>query len=767
MDAPRGRLHALVVAAAFSVAAGTVGWDHEASQAPGRERPAVSAGRIEQSYGRMPLFFYEDPYAEPGGGYLLQGRGASVRFTSSGLTVLLAPDSQSLASGRRAPFLEGVATGSGGSPPPPRARRLDLAFVGANHSVVVRGSGRGSGHVSYFRGGAEGWRTGLKTYRELRYRDLWPGIDLTISGVPGRLTSSFLVHPGADPSLIQLAARGADGLDVTTDAELSIGIPGREVRGPRPVAVPEKGSREEAVPILYRLIPGGWPVEAGSSSGGLTYGFEVGPYDGTRPLVVESALFVYAGFVGGPGDDRGLGIAIDPSGAAYATGETPSPLTGWLDAYVVKIRPDGTGFAYLALISGHRNDQAFDVAVDESGFAYVTGATESSQGTFPVTVGPDLSFNGWIDAFVCKLSPTGTRLVFCGYLGGNLIDFGEAIVLDAQRNVYVEGPVSSNQSAFPAKVGPDVTFNGGSYDVFVAKVRAVPNAPDVRDNLFWAGYIGGGRDDIGTEDLLTSGHIAVDIQGQLYVSGETQSREATFPDGDGFGSLPGPDQTQNGDWDAWVAKVAADGSGLLYAGYIGGSGLDFGFGMAVDGEGNAYITGHTNSTEVTFPDKLGPDVTFNGGLDAFVAKVNPLGTALVYAGYVGGVGEDRGLGVKVDSTGSLYVIGATASSEATFPVTVGPDLTHNGLFDAFVAKVKTNPADPMATNNYDFNGYIGGSADDAAFWVALDGSGGAYVVGDTESTEATFPDGDGFGPLPGPDQSANGGVDGFVVKIVV
>ena len=164
----------------------------------------------------------------------------------------------------------------------------------------------------------------------------------------------------------------------------------------------------------------------------------------------------------------------------------------------------------------------------------------------------------------------------------------------------------------------------------------------------------------------------MDSTGNAYVTGETRSSEATFP------VTVGPDLTFNGIQDAFVAKVNPSGTALDYAGYIGGSARDFGFGIAVDSTGNAYVTGVTSSTEATFPVTVGPDLTYNGGQDAFVAKVNPSGTALDYAGYIGGSERDLGLGIAVDSTGSAYVTGEARSTEATFPVTVGPDLTFNG-----------------------------------------------------------------------------------------
>jgi len=169
-----------------------------------------------------------------------------------------------------------------------------------------------------------------------------------------------------------------------------------------------------------------------------------------------------------------------------------------------------------------------------------------------------------------------------------------------------------------------------------------------------------------------------------YVTGYGNSTQATFP------VTVGPDLTHNGgDRDAFVAKVKADGTGLDYCGYIGGADRDFGNGIAVDGSGNAYITGETKSFESTFPVNDGPDLTHNVDYDAFVAKVSADGTGLDYCGYIGGSGYDNGIGIAVDGSGCAYVTGYTNSDETTegFPVTVGPYLTYNVDYDAFVAKV--------------------------------------------------------------------------------
>ncbi len=203
-----------------------------------------------------------------------------------------------------------------------------------------------------------------------------------------------------------------------------------------------------------------------------------------------------------------------------------------------------------------------------------------------------------------------------------------------------------------------------------------------------------------------------------------------------------------------MAKVRADGTGLVYCGYIGGSGDDWGGGVAVDGSGNAYVAGWTESDETTFPVKIGPDVSHNGGADAFVAKVNAAGKGLDYCGYIGGSGDDWGGGVAVDGSGNAYVTGDTKSDERTFPVTAGPGLKFNGGdWDTFVAKVSAAGA------GLDYCGYIGGSGDDWGGGIAVDGAGNAYVTGWTESDESAFPVTDG------PDLTYNGGGDAFVAKI--
>jgi hypothetical protein len=320
---------------------------------------------------------------------------------------------------------------------------------------------------------------------------------------------------------------------------------------------------------------------------------------------------------------------------------------------------------------------------------------------------------------VAKINSLGTDLEYCGYIGGSLRDWAEAIAVDGAGNAYVTGLTESDESSFPVTVGPDLTYNGGSWDAFVAKVNTQGTALD------YCGYLGGTSSDYAHA-------IAVDAAANAYIVGYTFSTESSFP------VKVGPDLTQNGAEDGFIAKVDSQGMALEYCGFIGGDGTDAANGIALDYAGNAYVSGETASDQSSFPVKIGPDLTFNGsglyGRDAFVAKVNSQGTSLDYCGYIGGSENDGGWSIAVGGNGSAYVAGTTESSESTFPVKVGPDLTYNNNRDIFVAKVRSDGTE------LEYCGYIGGNYQDGYDTaVAVDSLGNAYVTGETKSGPSTFP----------------------------
>ncbi len=701
------------------------------------------------AFGKLPLYFIENRgQADRRVAYYVTHGGATVYFTPGGLTIALLE-----APGRRLGdwdrFLDRLgppfrmARAFAAEPErehPPQRWAVKVDFVGARDVRPV-GEVLTPAIVSYFKGRPEQWHTGLKTYARVRYADLWPGIDLVYTGNDGRLKYTFVVKPGADPSIIRLAYRGATAVRVSEAGQLEIATPAGGFAEASPYAYQEVGRRRVEVKAGYAL------EAAEGRDGARVVRFEVGAYDRSRPLILDPLIVFlsYSGYIGGSGGDGGFGIAVDSAGNAYVTGGTGSssatfPETvgpdlshnGSGDIFVAKLNASGTGLVYAGYIGGSDGDTGRGIAVDGFGNAYVTGSTRSTSATFPETVGPDLVHNGGVDAFVVKVNAAGTSLLYAGYVGGSSNDEGFGIAVDSAGNAYVTGLTGSSQSTFPVTVGPDLTHNGLA-EAFVAKVNAAGTG------FVYAGYIGGSSTDAGTG-------IAVDSAGSAYLTGYTASSQ-DFP------VTVGPDLTYNlGDFDAFVAKVNAAGTGLLYAGYIGGSGFDVAHGVAVDSAGNAYLTGRTDSSQATFPETVGPDLTHNGGPDAFVVKVNATGTGLLYAGYIGGSGGDVGHGIAVDSAGNAYLTGRTTSSQTTFPETVGPDLTYNGTEDAFVAKVNA------AGTGLIYAGYVGGSSQDLGFSIAVN-AGSAYVTGMTSSSQVTFPE------TVGPDLTHNGVEDAFVAKV--
>ncbi|PWB81124.1 MAG: hypothetical protein C3F08_02710, partial [Candidatus Methylomirabilota bacterium] len=686
--------------------------------------------------------------------FYVQGRDKTIYFTSDGLTIAIK---------------KGKVGGEGNAkigPEDPRSSDYEtrwvvkLDFVGSNKKVYPVGLERSGAIISYFRGKSDEWNAGLPAFSKVAYRDLWPGIDLLYYGTFDRMKYEFVVHPGADPSQIKLAYRGAERVSLTREGRLEVQTPAGSFTDDIPLAFQEFGAERKEVNINYQiqserpsqLATAGSGREEMPEAATVLYGFTLGEYDGSRTLVIDPAVLVYCGYIGGSGDgDYINAITVDETGSAYVVGSTDSTQTTFpvavgpdltyggalYDAFVAKIDASGTALIYCGYIGGGGIDTGRGIAVDSLGQAYVTGTTTSTQASFPEIVGPDLTSNGNTDGFIAKVNASGTALIYCGFIGGSGVDEPSKIAIDSSGNAYVTGSTSSTQSTFPVTVGPDLTHNG-LQDVFVAKVNASGATLD------YCGYIGGSNTDKGFG-------IAVDGSGNAYVTGETYSFPESFP------VLVGPVLTRDPlYYDAFVAKVNASGSALDYCGYIGGEDVDGGYGIAVDTSGCAYVTGYTASWP-DFPRVVGPDLTYNDivySQDAFVAKVAPTGDRFIYCGFIGGMGADTGNSIAVDRSGNAYVAGTTQAPESSFPVKEGPDLTQNGGSDAFVAKVNAYGTELV------YAGYIGGTSNDSGLAVAVDVEGNAYVAGQRAFNSAAFP------VMVGPDLTYNGGLDdAFVAKI--
>lgn len=672
---------------------------------------------------KLPLYFVENrgQLAEEVS-YVVQGADKTFYFTADGVTV------------------DVCRTGDDGSEAVRWSFRLELR--GARRGVEPVGVNRQPAVFNFFKGSRDDWVTDVATYQGLVYRELWPGIDMHFEAGTDELKYEFHLSPGADADLIRLAWRGASSVVVNDRGGMEINTPAGGLTDGAPVAYQDRNGERVTVSASFALAEE-------QPSDLVLWGFDLGAYDLSRPLVVDPSMLLYCGYIGGDASDSIYDCAVDAEGCLYVAGRCATdagfPVLvgpdlsyngGNFDAFIAKVSATGDRLIYCGFIGGTDYEHAYSVAVDRFGRAYVAGDTASDDGSFPTLVGPDLTFNGSEDTFVLRLSTDGTSLEYSGFIGGVANDKFPNIAIDALGNAYISGTTSSPESSFPVTVGPDLTYNGQYSDAYVAKVSATGH------DLVFCGYIGGDKID-------RASAIDVDVQGGVFVAGGTYSSQPSFP------VLVGPDLTSNGDYDAFVCRVVPSGSALSYCGFVGGSAYDTCTGVALDSNGCLCMAGFTESPQGTFPVAVGPDLTHNGGDDGFVAKVSAAGDALEFCGYIGGSSEDWCFEIEVGPDDNLHVVGVTQSM-SDFPVRVGPDLTHNGDHDAFAARV-------IATGEeLDYCGFVGGSEYDFFEGMALDVEGCLFGVGSTGSTENTLP------VLVGPDTTFNstgGQFDGLVCKM--
>lgn len=377
---------------------------------------------------------------------------------------------------------------------------------------------------------------------------------------------------------------------------------------------------------------------------------------------------------------------------------------------------------YSTYHGGNGLDYAYAIAVDSIGNTYVTGGAGSAN--FPTTSPLQNSLHGTEDVFITKINPSGSAKLYSTYLGGNGPDEGRGIAVDVQGNVYVTG--STGSLDFPT-AGAVQRVQGGSGDAFLAKLNPAGSA------LVYSTYLGGIGQDSGSA-------VAIDPAGNAYVVGTTFS--ADFPTTNPFQAVKGAQQ------DAFVAKMNPGGTAWVYATYLGGNNADEGNGIAVDAAGNAYLTGYTASTD--FPVQSALRGFNTGSVDAFVTKINPAGSALVYSTYLGGSATDYGTAIAVDSSGNAYITGVTNSDDFPLVGAFDTKLGSHAVDDAFIAKF--NPAGSALA----YSTYLGGGSEDESYAIAIDQTGNAYVTGRTNSSDF---------PLTNPIQSTRFAFDMFVTEI--
>ena len=627
------------------------------SAADARQRAAT---RFRARSGRLPLSFEaNDGQADFRVQFLARGPGYTLFLTGSKAVLAL-----------------------GNGPP-----ALTMSLADANPAAAATGLDELPGKSNYFLGSDPAkWHSSVPNYARVKYKDVYPGIDLVYYGKDGRLEYDFEVAPGADPKIIALDLAGARSPRVDRrTGDLVIGTAGREVRLHRPVIYQPPASGDDSE-TRRTIIKGRYRITSG---GRVT--FAIATYDRSRPLVIDPALS-YSTYFGGSLDDAGRALALDLAGDLYMTGITCSsnlPVLGGVqeayggdggecsptnggDAFIAEFDPTLTTLLYSTYLGGTGDDVGDGIAVDSAGDAYITGSTCSGD-SFPITAGAFQTVygggrNGCTqdlgDAFVTELNPTGSALVYSTFLGGSKADTGNAISLDASNNAYIVGTTCSTD--FPTTSGAFQTTYAGDGnqcgaqpdgDVFIAKLNPTGSA------LIYSTYLGGKSGEAGYG-------MALDSAGDVYVTGKTFS--INFPTTLGAYSTmcKGCRKFVS---EAFVTKLNPAGSSLIYSTYLGGSSgsepcAACATGIAIDSDGDAYVSGLT-SDATDFPILKGFQNTYAGGPhDAFLTKFNPQGSALVYSTFLGGINDDGATAVAVASNGDAYLQGNTISGN--FPKTL-------------------------------------------------------------------------------------------------
>lgn len=599
---------------------------------------------------------------------------------------------------------------------------VELSFINANSNLTPEGILPQPGYHHFYRGNdSTKWNNGVPHYKELRYPDVWEGVDLEVSGSQDGLKMNWVLDEPNRISAIRLHWAGADRLEIDATGNLLVHHTLGTLTDLAPIAYQEIEGERKSVNCVYRLY------------GSFELGFElIGSYLENIPLIIDPIL-TYATYLGGSLTEDARGIAVDTRGCAYVTGFSTSidfPVTpgafqtilsGVQDAIVSKFSSDGASLIYSTYLGGSGSDTANSISLDTQDCAYVAGGTRSTD--FPITPGAFQTTAGYI--FVTKLAPDGRSLIYSTYLGGTDSGNSYGIEVDSQGHAHVAG--YTQDTNFPITPGAFQTTNLGlNSSGFITKFSTDGGS------LIYSTFLGGTGQDIIND-------IAVDAQGYAYATGLTSSTD--------FPVTPGAFQTTSTGGSAFITKLALDGSALIYSTYLSGNNNSTGRSISVDSLGYAYITGRTSGPG--FPVTPGAfQTTYGGGLtDTFASKLSPGGNSLIASTFLGGTVNDVNYGGAIDLQGHIYVSGYTTSPN--FPLTpeVIPSILEGGanmyisIFSADLTKLLVS--------------YCLGIG--RAYHITIGPEGAVYASGSTGSNN--------FPATPGAYQTTlNGTTDAFVTK---
>lgn len=592
----------------------------------------------------------------------------------------------------------------------PRSVLLTVEFKGGNREARMEGASRARGRAHRFLGADSAkWRTNMPLYRRILSKQVYPGIDAEFYGNQRRLEFDFRVSPGSDPDAIAMSFRGAERIRITDLGDLELRVKGQSLEQRRPVAYQLNQRGTVLVECSYRMLDDG------------TVGFQVGEYDESRELVIDPILS-YSSFLGGGANDAIRRAAFDDEGMLYVTGSTFSAdfltldpfqedLAGSSDVFITKINPADYSVVFSTFIGGAREDVSDAIALDGSRNVYVAGRTDS--GDFPTANAAQELRRGFDDAFVTKLNADGSALVFSTYLGGSNNDSARDLLIRQNGDGFVVGVTSSRNF-------PETDRRAFVEDIFVSEFTRTGTLLDTT-------LIGGAGIDRPFAAIFEN-------ERTILIAGQTRSTDfpmpAPIPPVDPMGAptpVPTLQAQLNGQRDAFVLRYDVQEGAITYSTYLGGSGNETARGVAVGSFGDIFVFGETTSSD--FP-VINPIQAENaGGQDLFVARLNPIGSALILGTYLGGAEDDFITAGTIDSANSVLLAGHTTSAD--FPVEDALQPVKAAGVDGIVAKIE-----PFLSQIL-FSTFLGGADDDRILTLVLDPQGRTLVAGETAS--ADFP----------------------------
>jgi Ca2+-binding RTX toxin-like protein len=594
-------------------------------------------------------------------------------------------------------------------------------------ALIPTGMDKSDTIVNYFVGKEENWRSNIPAYHSVDLSEVWPSINVELRAYGKNVEKIFRVEPGGSVEDIRLAMEGIRGLDINEKGQLLLDTELGAVAMTEPLAFQDIDGTRRSVEVTY-------------TASDTIYGFAVGHYDPSYTLYIDPLLA--STFIGGIDAEGATDITVDGSGNVFISGFTISndyPTTPGAynhslnnfseDVFVSKFNSDLSDLPASTYIGGSGNELGPRIVLDVFGNVFITGQTFSAD--YPFTAGAyDTTYNGDGDVFVSRLNNDLSLLLASTFIGGSATDlaFTSAVSLDGSGNVFVAGQTLSADYPFIAGAY-DTTYNGGG-DVFVSKLNSGLSS------LGASTFIGGTN-----FDFLSA--IVIEGSGNVYITGQTFSE--SYP------TTSGAYDKIFDDADGFVSKLSSNLSDLPASTFLGGSDIDFPSDITLDSFNNVLVTGDTFSAD--YPFTLGAyDTTYNGlggTSDGFVSKLDNNLSSLLASTYIGGSVDDSASSIAIDGSGSILITGFTFSDD--YPTTPGAyNTTYSDGQDVFVSKLSSDLSDlPVST-------YIGGSVDDSASSIAIDGSGSIFITGQTSS--------DGYPTTPGAYNTTYNGDDVFISK---